>query len=101
MIKIEVLKNDEQINKITVIGHACYDDYGKDIVCASVSSIVTTTINAVLRINENALKYNYEKDTLEINIIIHDSIIDVLIENMLDLLTQLQNQYKKNIKINI
>ena len=39
MIKVE-LKD----NLITIKGHAGYDDKGKDIVCASVSSIVITTI---------------------------------------------------------
>lgn len=101
MIKIEVLKTGKQIDKVIIKGHAMYDDYGKDIVCAAVSSIVTTTVNAVLRINEKALKYDYKQDTLDIDINVHDSIIDSLIENMLDLLTQLQKQYNENIKINI
>jgi len=29
-------------NAITVVGHANYDEYGKDIVCAGVSSLVQT-----------------------------------------------------------
>ena len=43
MIKVEI-----ENNKIEIKGHANYDDYGKDIVCASVSSIVITTINAII-----------------------------------------------------
>ena len=43
MIKVNI-KN----NEITVSGHANYDDYGKDIVCASVSSLVISTVNAIL-----------------------------------------------------
>ena len=43
MIKIKILKD-----YIEVKGHANYDDFGKDIVCASVSSIVITTVNAIV-----------------------------------------------------
>ena len=47
MIKV-VSKKDS----IVVIGHADYAFYGKDIVCASASAIVITSINACLRINK-------------------------------------------------
>ena len=39
MIKVEVTKKD-----ISIAGHAMYDDYGKDIVCAAVSSVITTSV---------------------------------------------------------
>ena len=35
MIKVNVIGNDD---KIEILGHAMYDDFGKDIVCAGVSS---------------------------------------------------------------
>ena len=53
MIKVE-LKD----NLITIKGHAGYDDKGKDIVCASVSSIVITTINGIIEINPDAIDYS-------------------------------------------
>ena len=39
MIKVNI-----EDKLITIKGHANYDDKGKDIVCASVSSIVITTL---------------------------------------------------------
>ena len=42
MIKIEVKKKN-----ISIVGHANYDEYGKDIVCAAVSSVVITSIEAI------------------------------------------------------
>ena len=51
MIKVNLKEKD----KIVITGHAGYDDYGKDIVCASVSSIVITTINAIIDIDDNAI----------------------------------------------
>ena len=44
-------------NNIEITGHANFDDYGKDIVCASVSSIVITTVNGILELNRT------ERDT--------------------------------------
>lgn len=100
MIKVNVNKKDNQIDNIVLSGHAMYDDYGKDIVCASVSSIVITTVNAIIRINNDAIEYRQDDD-LVITIKLHDMVTDLLIENMLELLTELEKQYKKNIKINI
>lgn len=99
MIKVNIIKEDDQINKITINGHAEYAKYGKDIVCAAVSSIVITTINAIIRIDEEVLEYK-ESDNLEITILKHTEVTDILITNMLELLSELEKQYKKNIIIN-
>ena len=100
MIKVNISKKDSTINKITMTSHAGYDDYGKDIVCAAASSIVITSVNAILKYNKDAISY-VQDDDLEITINLHDNVIDLLINNMLDLLTELKEQYKNNIKINI
>lgn len=100
MIKVNVNKTGNQIDNIVLSGHAMYADFGKDIVCAAVSSIVITTVNAIIRINNDAIEYRQDDD-LVITIKLHDKVTDLLIENMLELLTELEKQYKKNIKINI
>ena len=51
---IRVYKNND---KVIIKGHANYADYGKDIVCASVSSIVITTVNGILEIDREAITY--------------------------------------------
>ena len=94
MIKINI-KN----NIITMTGHADYADYGKDIVCASASSIVTTSINLWLRFNKESLKYKEEKDKLTIEVLSSDDRITLTIKNMLMMLEELASTYKKNIKI--
>ena len=93
---IRVVKKN---NKITIKGHACYDKYGKDIVCASVSSIVITTVNGILEIDRESLKYVEEKDILTIEILKDNEIIIKLIDNMMNLLTELSSNYPKNIEI--
>lgn len=85
--------------EIIITGHAGFDEYGKDIVCASVSSIVITSINAALKLESNSLKYEEEKDKLTINILSDNKNILIIIENMIDLLEELSLTYKENIKI--
>ena len=98
MIKITIQKEGGQIKKIQIHGHAMYDTYGKDIVCAAVSSILTTTVNAILRFDENAISYDDEKDfCLEVQK--QDTITLKLLDNMIDLWKELESQYPKNIKI--
>ena len=94
MIKISVKEN-----RITIKGHSGYSVSGSDIVCASVSSIVITSVNAILRVDNNAIKYVKEDGFIEIEVLNHSQIVDLLIENMISLLEELANQYEENIKI--
>ena len=93
MIKVIIKKNS-----ITVDGHAMYDDYGKDIVCAGASSILITTVNAILKFDNEALKV-IEGKSITINILKNDNITKTLIENMIEEFKELAKQYPKNIKI--
>ena len=95
MIKINVKKNH-----IDIKGHAMYDDYGKDIVCAAVSSIVITTINAILSFDKNAINYENKEGYINIDIVNESETTKKLINNMVKLLKDLEQDYQKNIKIN-
>ncbi len=94
MIKVNVTKD-----KIKVSGHAGYAEAGKDIVCASVSSIVTTTVNAIMRLEEDSISYEEKEGMVEITIINHTPITDTLILNFVELLKELEKVYSKYIKI--
>ena len=94
MIKVE-LKD----NLITIKGHAGYDDKGKDIVCASVSSIVITTINAIIEINPDAIDYSDLDNVIIIRKLKEDEIVNKLLNNMILLLENLEKDYKDYIKI--
>ena len=94
MNKVEVTKNN-----ISILGHANYDDYGKDIVCAAVSSVVMTSIEGIASIDNTAIDINQNKDRLDIIINKHDSITDKLINNMLNCLKEIEKKYYQNIKI--
>lgn len=94
MIKVTI-KNDH----IEIKGHAMYDDHGKDIVCASVSTLLISNINLILKLDENAIKYKSEEGLIKLDIIKRDKIINVIISNMIEHLEELEKKYKKNIKI--
>lgn len=99
MIKVQITAKDNNIKKINIKGHAGYDDYGKDIVCSSVSSITITTVNAILMFDKNYISYNEKKDNFEIVINENNDITNKLIQNMINMLTELSQDYPKNIKI--
>lgn len=98
MIKIKLTKNSNFIKNITIKGHALYDDFGKDIVCAAVSSCVITSVNAALLINDSSLTYE-DKKGLEINVLSNDNVTTKIIENMINNLKELEVAYPKNIQI--
>ena len=94
MIKVEI-----ENNKIEIKGHANYDDYGKDIVCASVSSIVITTINAIIEFDPESIYYEDLNNRILIEKLKDDDITNKLINIMIELLEELEKSYKDNIKI--
>lgn len=94
MIKVIVQKDC-----ITIVGHACFDEHGKDIVCAAASATVLTTCNAILRLEKNSIDVIEEKDQWMIRVIKHSKDVDLLLENMILMLKELEKDYKKYIKI--
>ena len=59
MIKV-IVKNKDGIENVLVKGHANYEDYGKDIVCAAVSSITITACNSILALM-NGKQYKFDR----------------------------------------
>ena len=94
MIKIVINKDN-----IKISGHAGYGVKGTDIVCASVSSIVITSLNAIIRIDKDAISYKQDEGFIEVDIKKHEKTIDILIDNMISMLEELEKEYKKNIQI--
>lgn len=54
------------IKKYTIEGHADYDTYGKDIVCAAISVLSQTTLLSLVEVcglEENTIKYSIDEKT--------------------------------------
>ena len=94
MIKIKVTEKN-----ISILGHADYDDYGKDIVCAAVSAITLCSVEAIASFDVEAVDVKQSKDKLDIIINKQDDITKKLVNNMLNCLKELEKKYPKNIEI--
>lgn len=94
MIKVEVSNNN-----ISILGHANYDDYGKDIVCSAVSSVVLCSIEAISSFDIDAITIEQQENKLVIVINKKDNITVTLINNMIKCLKEIEKKYSRNIKI--
>ena len=85
---------------IEIKGHARQNEYGKDIVCASVSTAIIMTINQVeiCGLIEN-IKYQLDEGFASITIIKEDKLLRQIIDNLVYSLTDLVHTYPKYLKI--
>ncbi len=93
---IKVIKDND---KVTVSGHAGSAEYGKDIVCASVSSIIYTTLNAIASFDESYIEVKDDNEVMLIKIKKEDEIVLKLIANMLEMLKSVAKDYPKNLSV--
>ncbi len=98
MICVKINKTTKEIASIWISGHSGYAQAGFDIVCSAVSSVVTTSINAILSFKKT-IEVTDDGKILKIFILNHDKITNTLIQNMINHLKEIEKQYKKNIKV--
>ena len=96
MIKVSVTKKNQQIQEVSIQGHAMYDDFGKDIVCAAVSSCVITTVNGILEIDKDWILARQDSKGVLIQVQNSSDVCQTLLANMISLLEELHDQYPKN-----
>ncbi|QWB95392.1 ribosomal-processing cysteine protease Prp [Mycoplasmatota bacterium] len=100
MIKVDIRCDLNEIKYIEVTGHALYDQSGKDIVCASVSTALIMTINALEKLNVlDDVKYDIEEGYFQIEVNGMNHLVKAMLDNLQYSLTDLSNQYPKYIKI--
>ena len=56
MIRATVYRRtaDQSFKGLRILGHAGYEQYGKDIVCAGVSALVVNLVNAIEQLTDEA-----------------------------------------------
>ncbi len=101
MIKVVINYSGELINSLTVSGHAEYDESGKDIVCAAVSTATITTENAIDSLGHaNDIKVSTADGYLSIQVINTSSkTVQTLLKNLVNILKSLSKDYSDYIKI--
>ena len=98
MISVNVSFIGSDLQKLTVSGHANYDQYGKDIVCAGVSAVVTGGINALESELAN-IKIVNEDNKLGVVVVNNNEKIQTILKTILIQLETIEASYKKYIKI--
>lgn len=97
MTKISIKEVDNKIN-VVVDGHADFKNFGKDIVCAGVSTALTMTINALDNLGYNIIglemSEGYSTFTVESN-----DITRAIMKTFKEVMTQLSEEHPKNVKI--
>ena len=68
MIRVEFTKSGELLTSFSVSGHAGYDDYGHDIVCASVTSAVQLTANGITEVLKLPAKVDVEENLIRVTL---------------------------------
>lgn len=104
MISVKVFVTPEGIILgFEIFGHSGYDEHGKDIVCAAVSSsayMVINTLSDVLNISFDVLTIDEESAYLKFKISSRDfNICKYIMVGLKNHFLNLEEQYYKNIKV--
>ncbi len=85
---------------LEVQGHSDYDIYGKDIVCASISTALIFTANLIEKLNlgYNIMDLVCEEGYFRLQIKTSDLTANAVFENLEYTLEEISKQYPKNLK---
>lgn len=95
MIKIKITPDE-----IKIIGHSNYDEYGKDIICASISTLIIYTLNLLDEFANDKINYIVNSGDFYLNLNNLNENQNKIIKLFKLMLEDLASQYPKNIKIN-
>jgi|SRR5690625_4754809 len=99
MIESYFIFDKENIKTIEISGHAEYDESGKDIVCAAVSTAIIVTANAINLVGFNDhIELVIEEGYFKLKVNKENNILNKLLINLDYTLHDLEKQYPKYIK---
>ena len=107
MTKAVVIRKNGKIVSAEVKGHSGYEDEGKDIVCAALSTAVQAAILGLLKVVGVRLDYTIDKKGyLKFNLsgeipagLRHDC--DIVLETMLLVLQDIAEGYPRHVKLEV
>lgn len=102
MTKVTILKCGNFISNIEIKGHALSSEYGKDVVCAGISTVITGICNSL----EELTDYNVNQITIKSGHVIipninKDEKIQLICEVMIVQLKMIEQSYPKYIEISL
>jgi uncharacterized protein YsxB (DUF464 family) len=100
-----ILNNENKPYAFRISGHAEYGNYGEDIVCSGITTATFTTLNLIDKLTNNNINNDYtliqNEDTGLIDFKLNkiDDLSLLIIQNLLDILINIEEQYPQNLKI--
>ena len=103
MTLVEIkLNNHNRIKKVVVYGHSGYEELGKDIVCSAVSTAMYVSMGLIEKTcSDYTFTSNEEKAYMELVINKSDDFTNLVVENMVEALEGISEQYPSHLKIKI
>ena len=105
MTEIEVLRKNGRIINYKAVGHAEYDEYGSDIVCAALSTALQFPLAGFQDVLDIYPRFEISSEGLlsvdlaGMDLKGKDREVHSLLESMLVIVKQLSKDYPKNIKL--
>ena len=100
MIQLSIFGKPNQITKVILQGHAEYRDWGKDVVCAGVSSIVFGTMNALDELAKDACAFQIDENKITIDVEQTSHDVQMILETMVIQVKTVMESYPKNVTVN-
>ncbi len=103
MTTVEVKRTENKITAFVVSGHSGYAEAGEDIVCASVSAVVWSTVNGLSEIAGLPVQYESREGFVSCDVPplapLEREKADLLLESMVAFLHELSGQYQQFVKV--
>ena len=93
MIKILINKDNETIKSIKVTGHANSNEYGKDLVCAGISTVcmgICNTLDHRGFLDSKNVRIDLSEGNMEIEVLKDNDIIQVILETCIIMFKSVQ-----------
>ena len=106
MIKVEISILNDHYRDAKITGHAYSDEPGKDLVCAAVSTLAQTLVNAVESIggiSEKSMNLKMEHGLLEMRLNKTDlnDVVDIIFKTFRVGIEGIESTYPKYVKLKI
>lgn len=109
MTKASFKYSAQGFKSFEIKGHAEYSEEGYDIVCAGISATVITSLNLILKLLKNKIKFSEDQVKgyifLEIvdenvDLTIHE-FIELIVDNLISALQDIEESYPNHLKVKI
>ncbi|MBQ9936814.1 MAG: ribosomal-processing cysteine protease Prp [Oscillospiraceae bacterium] len=101
MINARFFEKDKKIVSFSISGHAGFEDYGKDIVCAGVTSAVMTVINGITECAKVPCDVKVLENEIICKVLEKDKTAECMLSSLKLQLEILSEQYDGTINITV